>query len=388
MNLMHYSYSELEEMMPMKARRARFPADLEAAFRAEYFEGGHNARLLLLALPLLLFSLALVFAPGFSAEVPRPLYLTGLLVVTVSALALALGAELSERWYEYADTAMLFAAAFVGLTVVSLSVVAEQSGRHLPYYMGVAYPASVFLLARINARRGLMIFLPLLPVLLGLQFLGTQNSMLKVGDLNMQALVFAIGVIGERMLATQYRSAWLRLRMLEATSRTDPLTGILNRRGFDEAFGGLLRAAARDKKSIALLVLDIDFFKKLNDRYGHEYGDVCLKAIGQLLRGFARRPLDQAARFGGEEFVLSLYDCPPAKAHMRSEELRRAIEQLGVENLGSTVSANVTVSIGATCAVPSPELTPIDLIRKADLLLYVAKNAGRNQVKFAELQAP
>lgn len=388
MNLMHYSFTELEAMMPMKARRARFPADLEAAFRQEYFQSGHNARLLLLGLPLLLFSLALVFSPGFSSAMPRPLYLTALLVITVGALALALMAELSERWQKCADAATICATALVALTMVSLSVVAEQYGRHLPYYMGVAYPASVFLLARINARHGLMVFLPLLPVLLGLQFAGAQNNLLKLADLNMQALVLAIGVIGERMLATQYRSAWLRLRMLEATSRTDPLTGILNRRGFDEAFDGLMRTATRDKKSIALLVLDIDFFKLLNDRYGHEYGDVCLKAIGQLLRSFARRPLDQAARFGGEEFVLSLYDCPPETARMRSEELRRAVELLGVENLGSTVSTYVTVSIGATCVVPDAQRTSADLIRKADLLLYVAKNAGRNQVKFAELQTP
>lgn len=388
MNLMQYSFSELEALMPMKARRMRFPADLEAAFRAEYFQSGHYARLLLLGLPLLLFSLALIFSPGFSSAMPRPLYLTALLVLTVGALVLALIAELSERWQRHADLATICAAAFVALTMVSLSVAAEKYGRHLPYYMGVAYPASVFLLARINARHGLMVFLPLLPVLLGLQFAGAQNNMLKLADLNMQALVLAIGVIGERMLATQYRSAWLRLRMLEATSRTDPLTGISNRRGFDAAFDGLMRVASRDKKCIALLVLDIDFFKKLNDRYGHEYGDVCLKAIGQLLRGFARRPLDQAARFGGEEFVLSLYDCPPETVLMRCEELRRAIEQLGIENLGSTVATNVTVSIGATCAVPDAELTPIDLIRKADLLLYVAKNAGRNQVKFAELKAP
>lgn len=388
MNLMNYSYAELEALMPVKKQRMPFPPDLEEAFREEYFQSGHNARLLLLSMPLLIFTLALIFAPGFSSEMPRPLYLTGLLVVTISALALALVAELTERWNRHADTATLTAAALVGVTVVGLSVVAEQFGRHLPYYMGVAYPASVFLLARINARRGLIIFLPLLPVILGLQLLGPNQNIAKLADLNMQALVFAIGVIGEYMMATQYRNAWLRLRMLEASSRTDPLTGIFNRRGFDEAFGGLLRIASREKKSIGLLVVDIDFFKLLNDRYGHEYGDVCLKAVGQLLRGFARRPLDQAARFGGEEFVLSLYDCPPEKVRLRSEELRRAIEQLCIENLGSTVSKHVTVSIGATCAVSDAALAPMDLIRKADLLLYVAKNAGRNQVKFAELKAP
>jgi diguanylate cyclase (GGDEF)-like protein/PAS domain S-box-containing protein len=159
---------------------------------------------------------------------------------------------------------------------------------------------------------------------------------------------------------------------------TDALTGLENRRSFDGALAKEFARSLRDQTPIALLLVDVDHFKKFNDSYGHQAGDECLKSIGDLLKEFARRPGDTAARYGGEEFAIILANTSYLGARQSAERLRRAVQELGIRHCESPFG-RVTVSVGVAGEVPK-EGTEEGLIQLADAALYEAKAAGRNRV--------
>ena len=166
---------------------------------------------------------------------------------------------------------------------------------------------------------------------------------------------------------------------LAAMSTTDGLTGIANRRRFDEVLVEEWRRAMRSGSYLTLAMIDVDWFKKYNDRYGHQTGDECLRQVASVLESAARRAGDFVARYGGEEFAViatgTTADCSPAFAHA----LRAAVEQLQLPHAGSPFLV-ITVSIGVACRVPTADQTPDALLQEADAALYRAKAEGRNRV--------
>ncbi len=173
------------------------------------------------------------------------------------------------------------------------------------------------------------------------------------------------------------RSAMLR-RQLAALSMQDGLTGIANRRQFDESFGRACRQAMRSGEPLGLVMVDVDHFKQYNDHYGHGAGDDALRRVGGVLNGYTRRPYDLAARYGGEEFVLLLV--PPDDFAVRLEQLRETVEGLQIPHQRSTTAPVLTVSVGGIIACPSHTAPPATLLAKADALLYHSKQGGRNRV--------
>jgi len=167
-------------------------------------------------------------------------------------------------------------------------------------------------------------------------------------------------------------------RELEQISRQDALTRIANRRNFDSYLVQELKRAARDKSDISLILVDVDYFKRYNDRYGHQAGDDCLKQIAAALAASCRRPADLAARYGGEEFAIILPDTSPAGATVVADALRLAVAQRAVLHADSDVSKFVTVSQGIASLAPDPQATPEQLVKLADQALYEAKKNGRN----------
>lgn len=169
---------------------------------------------------------------------------------------------------------------------------------------------------------------------------------------------------------------------LRALATTDGLTGLTNRRSFDQALGDEWRRAARDKAAISLLMLDVDRFKSFNDRYGHQAGDLCLQSIATVIKSFARRPGDIVARYGGEEVVILLPRADEAFATKTAEAVRRAIAALAIPHTGNAAcGGTVTASIGVATLRPQDNITGPDLlVGKADQLLYEAKRKGRNRV--------
>lgn len=166
---------------------------------------------------------------------------------------------------------------------------------------------------------------------------------------------------------------------LDGLSMQDGLTGIANRRRMDELLPRMAANCAREKEPLSLIMLDIDFFKGYNDKYGHLKGDETLKAVAQAMAQATERATDLVARYGGEEFVVVLPNTDADGARKVAERILLTVESLGIPNEASTVASCVTVSAGIAAAVPEPGQDCMELIDKADTALYAAKSAGRNR---------
>ncbi len=173
---------------------------------------------------------------------------------------------------------------------------------------------------------------------------------------------------------------------LALLSRTDPLTGLPNRRAFEEAFGRAFSAARRRSGPVGLLVVDADHFKRFNDRHGHDGGDRVLKALAGALSACARRPDDLVARIGGEEFAVLLPDTDAEGVACVAENAHAAVGCLFVEAQGGPVG-RITVSIGLAFGLPRVGCEPAELFRLADAALYEAKAAGRDRTCYALMDA-
>ena len=170
---------------------------------------------------------------------------------------------------------------------------------------------------------------------------------------------------------------------LARLSATDSLTGIANRRTFDETLQTEWLRAARSETPLSLLVIDIDHFKDYNDAYGHLAGDECLRCVAQILSDCLRRAGEMVARYGGEEFVLLLPGAELPHAQATAERCMDRLAEAGIEHSKSSTAAHLTLSIGIGCVVPVGMGSPESLIHIADVALYRAKNAGRNRMEIA-----
>lgn len=170
---------------------------------------------------------------------------------------------------------------------------------------------------------------------------------------------------------------------LERLSSLDGLTGIANRRVFDEFVAKEWARAARDKKPLSLILVDIDHFKTYNDNYGHQGGDDCLRQVATALATAARRPGDLVARYGGEEFAVVMPNTELEGAESIAEALRAGIESLNLPHAHSSTAAYVTISLGVASAMPDGESKAETVIGRADEALYQAKKLGRNQYQLA-----
>ncbi len=171
----------------------------------------------------------------------------------------------------------------------------------------------------------------------------------------------------------------LQRRSLEQQALQDGLTGIANRRYFDEILERSVRHSMRSHDPLSLAILDVDHFKQYNDYYGHGAGDEALKAVANTLHHFTRRPGDLVARYGGEEFVLLLSSTSDLAAHL--ETIRSAIQQQHIEHAKSTTCEVLTISGGGVSAIASHALNGPRLLKLADQLLYAAKQQGRNRMQ-------
>jgi diguanylate cyclase (GGDEF)-like protein len=164
-------------------------------------------------------------------------------------------------------------------------------------------------------------------------------------------------------------------------ARLDGLTGLANRRTFDDMLDREWRRLARVAQPLSVIMMDVDHFKQFNDTYGHADGDVCLQQVAKAAAGALQRPADMVARYGGEEFVALLPDTTLAGGIAVAEAIRVAIADLRIPHAGSKAAPHVTLSLGVASTVPQPEGSPKPLLETADERLYAAKAAGRNQVK-------
>jgi diguanylate cyclase (GGDEF)-like protein/PAS domain S-box-containing protein len=191
-------------------------------------------------------------------------------------------------------------------------------------------------------------------------------------------------VVGTLIDISKYKQVEVALQKanneLQRLAALDDLTQIANRRRFDDRLGQEWRRAQRDNKYMAVIICDIDYFKKFNDTYGHPQGDQALYAVAQAINNALKRPMDLVARYGGEEFAMILPGTHIAGAERVAKEVKEAVEALNLEHMSSDVSDHITLSFGVAAMIPKPDIASKILIETADRALYRAKAQGRNRI--------
>jgi diguanylate cyclase (GGDEF)-like protein len=338
-------------------------------------------------------------------QVRRNLWLAIVFVVAFSALTHLVLDEPVNQLLDLIRVAMFAPILGIGLAVVY----SPRYRRFYPLVSQIGAPTfgiGVTVLAVIAAAHGVSLIATVVLVsiyiffMLGMTFYSALGSSLlvfvsyfisaaavglpaSVQVIDGGVLIFTnmIGAMVCYTLERATRTNYLEERMLIETASRDGLTGIHNRRLFDEHVDRIWPQATRDRASLGLLLIDIDHFKAYNDYYGHQAGDECLRQVAWCLSRCSRRPLDITARYGGEEFAIVLYEADRSHVEEVSRRIQAEIESLALVHAASPASSKqLTVSIGAACIVPQSGRTQYGFIQLADEALYDAKERGRNCV--------
>ena len=201
---------------------------------------------------------------------------------------------------------------------------------------------------------------------------------LRLGAMDYIVKPFHLAIVKARV--QNHINLKMKTDLLESLALIDGLTGIPNRRRFDEALEHEWKRALRDGTPLALIMADIDHFKAYNDNYGHAAGDGCLKAVAKCLSKSLSRPSDIMARYGGEEFVAVIPDTDGEGARLLAERWCANVAALGLPHLFSSAADHVTISAGYATLKPESCQSPKELLELADKMLYQAKGQGRNRV--------
>jgi diguanylate cyclase (GGDEF)-like protein len=380
----------IEDTPQSRQLRLGFPwlnldGELEAEFRRAHLEEnlGHiRVNLCLGVLITLAFTAveAVVLTPALN-RIPTLIHL----LVMVPVLLIALAASFSPRRHRIYAPLALAAGTALGLSVVAMLLITASIGTSPLFSCLLITTIFVYFM-------GGPIFYHSLAanVFVALVYLVAGGVLEFRGEFGYDALCLIAVNIFCAVVAYMHEKT-SRLRFLEAgllreMVARDGLTGIQNRRMFDLHMERIWLQALRENKRIAVLLADIDCFKDYNDRYGHQAGDECLRAVAVSLNQCARRPLDFVARYGGEEFAVVLYEASREYVAEVLTRIQRSIAELNIPHDASRVASRLTVSVGAALILPSPNRTPEGLVQLADEALYSAKEQGRNRVVVMEAE--
>lgn len=274
--------------------------------------------------------------------------------------------ETSEvRTLIHQGTVFVVVLVYLGINLRFKYAVAAGTGAGV-----LAYP--VLLLAGLPVQWDLS-----LPTFLGSGLLG---ALLRYRDERRSRKIF----LQSRLLELDNERIQQLADELERLSFLDGLTGLANRRYFDSNFDKAWRSGMRDLTPLSLVMLDVDFFKRFNDHYGHQQGDQCLKEIARAISFVTARPQDLAARYGGEEFVLLFPRTDNLAARHLTTRILEKVRALEMPHAVSDAASIVTVSAGIATVIPSPDLDKEALLQAADQALYKAKSQGRDRWFSAE----
>jgi diguanylate cyclase (GGDEF)-like protein len=357
----------------------RFRPELESAYRQDQFRKGLpylRASLGLGALVAVVFALLDSLVLHVVAE---PLVDLARYAVLLPAIVVALTVTFLQGGSRIYRPVVSFASPIAMVAIVALVLSAWKHGESQPFTALVLATIFVYFLIGLPFRAGLVTNLVAAAAYLG----GALALAMPVQEFtyNMLMLLLAIGVGATVAYSVEHarRTVWLESKMLDEVAQRDGLTGIYNRRRFDECLEQVWHLGGRDHRPIALLIADIDYFKSFNDRYGHQAGDEAMKAVAAALARQARRPLDFVARYGGEEFAIVLYDTTLPHAAKVADELLASVRELGIPHQNSKAAPVLTISVGVACVVPVARRSPAGLVQLADQALYAAKDGGRNR---------
>ena len=358
----------------------RFGGELEAAYRHDQFhERLRYLRInlaLLAAISLAVIQLDRVVAPVMGRIVPD-LARTGVMLPLLVAGFAVTFMRRADAWYpRYIAAAMTIALSLMAW----ISVTAWGQGEPRVHMRLVLAIIAVYFVLGIAFRSAIVVNLLSLAAYACVAAWKGMPGVELTHFLMTLVIANVICIAGAWNLEHARRTAWLEGQRLAESALKDGLTGIHNRRRFDEHLQRVWAQCVRERKPVALLLADIDHFKAFNDRYGHQAGDEAMKAVAAALSGFARRPLDLAARYGGEEFVVILFDAKRADAERIAAGVMEAVRRLGIPHAASDAAPHLTISLGVACVAPVARRSWAGLIQLADQALYAAKDGGRNCV--------
>jgi diguanylate cyclase (GGDEF)-like protein len=372
--------SDAARMLAKGFRFLRFEEPLESEFRSE-----HRARLRVWNRVAIMVSACTVV--GFaildhfvlSAQHSRVANMVrfGMHVPAVIIMLLLTSKRFYERWY---DLGIGFVAPMFGIGTVIMAAFSPPS--EVPLVGGRLLLASFFfyfmigLRFRAAARANLIVFAALVVAFIA----GTMPTATATYLMFTLFTANIIGVAGSYALEHANRTAFLEHRQLTEVATHDGLTTLLNRAAFEDQIRRVWQQAQRDRQTVAVIMIDLDYFKAYNDRYGHIAGDDCLRRVSSALREAARRrPLDFVARYGGEELVAVLYGADKSYGESISRGLLTAVRELRIPHANSETQPYVTVSVGVV-AVDAYRITTHDAaVALADQALYAAKHQGRDR---------
>ena len=374
----------LTEQLQRGFHGLRFESELETAYRRDqFYERLRYLRInlaILAAISILVIQVDRVVVPVIGRIVPD-LARTGIML---PLLVIGFGLTFLRRadvWYpRYIAVAMTIALAGICWVTLSAWFIGEPRlfGRLILAIVAVYFVLGIDFRAAIGVNALAFAAYAVLATMKDMPAVDLTHYLLTLSIANI------ICVAGAYNLEHARRTAWLEGQRLAESALQDGLTGIHNRRRFDEHLQRVWSQCVRERRPVALLFVDIDHFKVFNDRYGHQAGDEAMKAVAGALARFARRPLDLAARYGGEEFAIILFDVKRPEAERIGEEVLAAVRAHDIPHEGSGTATVLTVSMGVACVQPLARRSWAGVIQLADQALYAAKDHGRNRVEVLE----
>jgi diguanylate cyclase (GGDEF)-like protein len=363
-----------------------FCPDLESEFRCAHFEEKlvHTRVNLCLAVVIAMaFSVmdSILLSPELN-RVPSMIHM----LIIIPTLLIGLASSFAPQRHRIYPPLAMIASTMLGLGVAAIQIVAMRGG------MPILFPGLMLTVIFIYLMAGLIfihavtvnviVLFGYLAVSTALQLPGREFAYDALALVAANLFCASVVYLHEKTSRMRFLEACLLREMVAR----DGLTGIQNRRMFDQHILRVWQQSVRAEQRVALLLVDIDCFKDYNDRYGHQAGDECLRAVAVTLSQCARRPLDFVARYGGEEFAVVLYEASREYVAEVLTRIQRSIAELNIPHEASLVASRLTVSIGAAFILPSSSRTHEGLIQLADEALYSAKEQGRNRVVVMEAE--
>ena len=405
---LQYDKEKNEELIKRQRKRAGqvFPKQLEVEFWQQHLEQArHNINQYFWSGVLIYFIITVLMITGDYWIIDRNFFkhdfihsLLGLVNGAFCLLILFFFAhyKILRPYYAYAAMAMIFWA-IVSMTWLTMTVHTEVFRHQAMMIISMIYIMG-FVLTGVKPFHmlltGLMAAVVAMIMLLTLYI---PIDVMVMGRVLVGSTV--VGFLISKMLCTRERMIFLvmhQARLSEKINRIhaeellhlsqhDALTKVSNRRTFDEMLDSYFEQARHDEVPLSLLFIDVDFFKKYNDHYGHQKGDEVISAIAKSIKDSIRH-MDFVARYGGEEFVVLLPETDAHGAYAVASNIFKAVERLAIPHSQSLVDSNVTISLGFTVYKGEADIFKSDFLQRADQALYRAKQLGRNQIYYHTLQ--
>ena len=300
----------------------------------------------------------------------------GVIVPTIALIFIAAYSRYYLRWYQTVAQAVIL----IHIACLTwLAILVHRQGYSVSVWMAVAI-IGVFHGYGLNQVQALRTGVIATFGYIAGCYLSGMASAQWYFDTVLLLFVLAGGIAIHAALMAANRAQFQSSLALSEFAQRDALTQLHNRRAFDERVDLLWNQAARTKSSIGLLLVDIDYFKNYNDTEGHLSGDTCLAKVAAIIARSAQRPMDMVARFGGEEFVILLFDIDQETLTQVAEATRANVATEALSHPNSPIASTVTVSIGGACVIPDIKRSVRGVIQLADEALYAAKKQGRDRV--------